>query len=245
QRNAFETFSANLAAGTVAIGPFDDAGVPVPLGTGLAFLEIPKLDLHEVVRSGTTPSVLFGGPGLRRDTPLPGQVGTSVVLGRRAAYGAPFADISTLGKGDEIMVTTGQGVFEFQVLGVRRAGDPVPPPLAAGAARLSLVTADGTPFVPSGVVRVDADLVGAAVGGPRPALTADSLPASERPLGTDTSTLWALALWLQALTLVMVGAIWAWHRWGRPQAWIVFTPAVVLVGLGAAGELARLLPNLL
>jgi sortase A len=143
------------------------------------------------------------------------------------------------------MVTTGQGVFEFQVLGVRRAGDPVPPPLAAGAARLSLVTADGTPFVPSGVVRVDADLVGAAVGGPRPALTADSLPASERPLGTDTSTLWALALWLQALTLVMVGAIWAWHRWGRPQAWIVFTPAVVLVGLGAAGELARLLPNLL
>jgi sortase A len=245
QRNAFETFRAKLAAGTVAIGPTDDAGVPVPLGTGVAFLEIPTLDLHEVVRSGTTPSVLFGGPGLRRDTPLPGQVGTSVVLGRRAAYGAPFADISSLRKGDEITVTTGQGVFTFEVLGVRRAGDPVPPPLAAGAARLSLVTADGSAFVPSGVLRVDADLVGAAVGGPRPALTANSLPAAERPLGTDSSTLWALALWLQALMLVSVGAIWAWHRWGRPQAWIVFTPAVVLVGLGVAGELARLLPNLL
>lgn len=245
QRNSFEVFRGKLAAGTVAIGPTDDLGAPVPLGTGVAYLEIPRLDLKEVVRLGTTPAVLFGGPGLRRDTPFPGQVGTSVILGRRAAYGGPFSDLSSLRAGDTITVTTGQGVFQFAVLGVRRAGDPIPPPLAKGKARLGLVTADGSPFVPSGLLRVDADLVGDAVGGATPGASSTALPASERPLGTDSSTLWALALWLQALILVSVAATWAWHRWGRPQAWIVFTPIVTLVGLGTAGELARLLPNLL
>jgi LPXTG-site transpeptidase (sortase) family protein len=245
QRNTFEEFRGRLAAGTVAIGPVDDLGAPVPLGTGIAYLEIPRLDLHEVVRLGTTPGVLFGGPGLRRDTPLPGQVGTSVVLGRRAAYGGPFSDLASLRAGDDITVTTGQGVFAFEVLGVRRAGDPVPPPLERGRARLSLVTADGAAFLPSGLVRVDADLVGDAVGGARPAVPNGALPPSEQALGTDTSTLWALALWLQALTIVAVAGVWAWHRWGRPQTWIVFTPLVLLVGLGTAGELARLLPNLL
>lgn len=245
QRNAFEVFRGKLAAGTVAVGPVDDVGAPVPLGTGVAYLEIPRLDLHEVVRLGTTPGVLFGGPGLRRDTPLPGQVGTSVVLGRRAAYGGPFSDIASLRSGDAITVTTGQGVFAFEVIGVRRAGDPVPPALLRGKARLSLVTADGAAFMPSGLLRVDADLVGDAVGGARPGVPSGALPASEQALGTDSGTLWALALWLQAFILVAVAAVWAWHRWGRPQAWIVFTPLVALVGLGTAGELARLLPNLL
>lgn len=245
QRNTFEVFRGQLAAGTAVIGPTDDTGKAVPLGTGVAYLEIPRLDVREVVRLGTTPGVLFGGPGLRRDTPLPGQVGTSVILGRRAAYGGPFADISSLKAGDAITVTTGQGVFQFQVLGVRRAGDPVPPALAKGKARLSLVTADGGAFVPSGVLRVDADLVGDATGGARPAVSTGALPSAEQPLGTDSSTLWALALWLQAMILVSVAAVWAWHRWGRPQAWIVFTPIVAFVALGTAGELTRLLPNLL
>jgi hypothetical protein len=40
-------------------------------------------------------------------------------------------------------------------------------------------------------------------------------------------------------------AVWAWHRWGRAQTWIVCLPVLILVGLGAAGELAQLLPNLL
>jgi len=42
-----------------------------------------------------------------------------------------------------------------------------------------------------------------------------------------------------------VGAVWAWHRWGHAQAWIVFLPPLLLVGLATSGEVARLLPNLL
>ena len=57
--------------------------------------------------------------------------------------------------------------------------------------------------------------------------------------------MWALALWLQAMIALALGAAWAWHRWGRAQAWIVFIPPLVLVGLYVSNEAARLLPNLL
>ena len=60
----------------------------------------------------------------------------------------------------------------------------------------------------------------------------------------DPSTLWALALWMIALTGLATGAAWAWHRWGRLQAWIACFPPLLLVGLAASGEAARLLPNL-
>jgi hypothetical protein len=99
--------------------------------------------------------------------------------------------------------------------------------------------------MPNGVLYVDADLDGAAVGGPARLVTASSLPAEERAMASDSRTLWALAFWLQALIILSIAAVWAWHRWGRAQAWIVFTPALMLVGLAAAREAARLLPNLM
>ena len=57
--------------------------------------------------------------------------------------------------------------------------------------------------------------------------------------------MWALVMWLQALTLLCIGFVWSWHRWGRAQAWVVFVPVLVLVGLATAGEAVRLLPNLI
>ncbi len=245
QGRAFDSFRGKLAQGTAPIAALDEAGLPLPMGTGVAYLEIPSLDLDEVVLEGTSSSVLFDGVGHRRDTPLPGQVGTSVLLGRRAAYGGPLSDLGDLRKGDPIRVTTGQGEFSFAVIGTRRDGDPQPPPLARNGARLTLVTAAGTPFMPNGVFYVDADIVGTATGGTPRSIPAAALPMSERAMGTDNSTLWALALWLQALIVLSVGVVWAWHRWSRPATWIVFLPPLALVGLAASGELSRLLPNLL
>jgi hypothetical protein len=95
------------------------------------------------------------------------------------------------------------------------------------------------------VLRVDAELEDDPVVGAAPLFRPNALPAEEQIMRADTSTLWALAMWLQALILVTIGAVWAWHRWGRAKAWIVFLPALLLVGLNAAGEAARLMPNLL
>ncbi|MGV9648832.1 hypothetical protein [Streptomyces sp. NPDC003554] len=52
-------------------------------------------------------------------------------------------------------------------------------------------------------------------------------------------------MWLQALLLVSVAAVWAWHRWGRHQTWIVFAPLVAVLGLQVATRTTELLPNLL
>ena len=188
---------------------------------------------------------MFTGPGHRRDTPLPGQPGVSVVFGRKAAFGGPFAHIDRLSEGAVIHVTTGQGAFDYRVTSVRREGDPVPAALKAASGRLLLVTAAGRPFMPSGVLRVDADLASAALPGPRRLVDSQTLPAAEQIMGADTGTLWALALWLQALIAVVLGATWAWNRLGRAKAWVVFLPPLLLVGLLASGEAARLLPNLL
>lgn len=245
QAERFAEFRRELALGTAPSGPADEQGRQLVPGTAVAFLEIRSIGLKELVSEGTSSGVLANGAGHRRDTPFPGQLGTSVVMGRRAAYGGPFADITSLKKGDEITVTTGQGVFRYKVLGVRREGDPTPPPVAAGGARLVLVTAGGSSYLPSGVVRVDADLDGTPAIGARPLYTAATLPSADKPLAGDSGTIWALALWLQALTLLSVAAIWSWHRWGRAQTWVVFLPIILLVGLMTASEVTRLLPNLM
>lgn len=245
QQRAYADFRAQLAEGTAPAGPVDFENEFVERGEPIAYLEIPTIGLEEVVVHGTAAGDLFIGPGHRRDTALPGQIGTSILMGRRASYGLPFGHIDQLVAGDLITVTTGQGVFEYRVIGVRREGDPLPPPLEQGSSRLVLATADGRPFLPDGVVRVDADITTPAVGGQQRLFTDDSLPDEERFLAIDTSSLWVLVLWLQGLLATSIAVIWAWHRWGHAQAWIACVPPLAFVGLGAAGEVARLLPNLL
>lgn len=245
QQRAMDHFRSELARGTAPIGPTDGDRRELRPGTPVAYLEIPAIGLQQVVGEGTAASSLFDGPGHRRDSPLPGQVGVSVLLGRSAAFGGPFARLDELEVGDPIRATTGQGTFSFRVVAVRREGDPLPEPLGSDAGRVLLATADGAPFLPSGVLRVDADLVGEPVVGPPHAYNAETLPAQERLMASDARTLWALALWLQALTGVALVAVWAYHRWGMVRTWVVFLPPLLLVGLATSGQVARLLPNLL
>ncbi len=145
----------DLAGATAPVGPV------VPVGDPVALLTIPSIGLEQVVVEGTASGDLLAGPGHRRDTVLPGQAGTSVVYGRAATYGAPFADLTDLHAGDEIEVVGAQGSTTYTVLGVRRAGDPLPQPVAEGAGRLTLVTAEGSgrlgAIAPESVVYVDAD----------------------------------------------------------------------------------------
>jgi LPXTG-site transpeptidase (sortase) family protein len=245
QQRLFDRFRKELATGVAPIGPSGHDGTAVALGAPVAYLEVPSIGLRQVVVEGTTSGNLATAPGHRRDTPLPGQAGTSLVVGRLSAYGGPFARVHELKPGARVHVTTGQGAFDYRVIDARRGGDRQPAPYKAGSGRLVLATADGHAFVPSGVVWVDADLVVPAVGGPGGRISPNALPPNERLMSSDTGTLWALALWLQALLIVIIGAIWAWHRWDRMKAWVVFVPALLFVGLAASGEAAKLLPNLL
>jgi LPXTG-site transpeptidase (sortase) family protein len=215
----------------------------LPVGVPVAILNIPEMNLTDtVVFNGTSGAVLMQGPGHQRDTVMPGQAGTCVIMGRAWAYGGPFGHLGQLRPGEQFTVTTGQGVAHYTVTGRRVANNP-DPALPAGQGRLTLETALGSSFVPSGVLRVDARLT--SVVQPTPALLdLGALPAPERPMGTDPGALLPLFLWLIGLIAVTCGAVVAWHRWGRWQAWIVFGPLALTVGLFAADQVTRLLPNL-
>lgn len=237
-------FRIELAEGIAPVGPFDDENVPLALGTPVALLEIPKLNLREVVVEGTSSGPLISGPGHRRDTPLPGQVGTSVVVGRRLTYGGPFHSIDQLRAGDEITVTTGQGRHSFAVIGVRRAGDLLPPALVGDGGRLTLVTTDGPALRPKDVLRVDAALTSAAQ--PRPAqLPSQALPPAEAVMAGDGSPLLGVFGWSVLLVAAAVATVWFRFRAGAWPAWLIGVPVLVTLGLIVADEIAAMLPNLL
>ncbi|MGH3889317.1 MAG: class E sortase [Pseudonocardiaceae bacterium] len=237
-------FRIALAKGIAPVGPVDEANTPLALGTPVALLEIPRLGLREVVVQGTSSVPLMSGPGHRRDTPLPGQVGTSVIAGRRSTYGRPFRSIGQLRAGDQITVTTGQGKNSFAVLGVRRAGDPVPPALGRGQGRLTLVTTDGPALRPTDVLRVDAELTSAAQARPAP-LPSQALLAAEAVMAGDRSALLGMFGWSVLLAAVAITTVWVRFRVGLWPAWLIGVPILVTPGLIVIDEIAAMLPNIL
>jgi len=245
QHAAFDELRNQLALGTAPVAQADQQGRLLAPGTPVGLVDVPSLRMSQVVLEGTDSAVLTDGPGHRRDTPLPGQAGTSVLMGRAAAYGGPFGRLASLTTGDTFSVTTGQGKATYRVSDIRRAGDPAPAPLASGKGRLVLVTATGPRFTPSGVLRVDADLISAPFQTPAAVIRSGTLPDSEEPLARPSGVPWPLVMWLQALLLTAIAAVWAWHRWGRHQTWIVFAPVVAVLGLQVATRTTELLPNLL
>lgn len=245
QQKAFNSFRVQLAEGTAPTGPVNAERQMIRPGTAMAYLEIPSIGTRQVVFAGTSSSVTMDGPGYRMDTVFPGQVGTSIVMGRRASFGAPFGRLSELEVGDPIRVTTGQGEFEYSVIAVRSEGEPVPEKIAKGKSRIQLVTVEGRPFMPEGIIRVDAELEGTPVASSGSAFSSKTLPASENFVGVDSSTIWQLVLWLEALVVAMALFIWGWNRWSRMKTWIVVSPVLVLVGLAVSDQFARLLPNML
>ena len=252
QHHAYDALRIALAQGTAPVGPTqvvnpNENNSPselVPSGTPVAVLSIPRMGLRAVVLQGTTGSVLENGPGHLRDTQMPGQVGVSVIMGRRAAYGGPFSKLSTLNPGDPITVVTGQTVAQYQVLDLRRGGDPSPPPPATGQSRLILVTADGAPFAPSGMLYVDADLTSKPQPAPPMVLSAADMAPSENAMGTETQAWLPIVFWGQLLLLFTLALTLLWNYWGKWQTWVIAVPILGYLVLSVADEVTRLLPNL-
>lgn len=240
----YQDFRAAAANAVAPTGQLDSNGKLVELGTPVAVLRIPSIGLREVVAEGTTSRVLTSGPGHRRDSVLPGQPGNSIIFGRQATYGGPFGRIADLKKGAEIAVVTGQGPSLYRVTGIRRAGDTVTG-LTGNQGRLTLITGDGTPYLPGGAVSVDAELVSAPFPASPGPLTATSLAASEGAMKGDPSALLPLLLWSQLLLLAAVALTWIRSKWGRWQSWIVCVPVLGVAGFKVASLIALLLPNLL
>jgi sortase A len=84
-------------------------------GSPIGRIAIPHLGLNMVVVDGTTTGTLKKGPGLHRQTFMPGQGELIYIAGHRTTYRAPFARIDRLEPGDRVSLTMPYGKFEYVV----------------------------------------------------------------------------------------------------------------------------------
>ncbi len=242
QDELYQQLRADLAAGTAPIGPVTEVGTPV------ATISIPHIGVEQVVVEGTASGDLLVGPGHLRNTVLPGQLGTSAIFGRARTYGAPFARIAELVPGDQINVTTALGAKRFEVIGVRRAGDPLPQPRPDDASRLVLVSAEARgarlpSLSPGQVVYVDAE---ADEAFPTPAGLPRVVPEPEQAMGTESGAVMPLlTLCLGLLLALTLGVVAARQRFPAALVWVVTTPVVIAVAWFTTDVVVRLLPNLM
>ena len=220
-------------------------GGTIPAGAPVALLNSAAAGLHDVVVvQGSSSSQMRNGPGHLPDSPLPGQVGDSLVIGRSSTSGAPFWGLDRLRKGDLLTVTTGQGSFHFRIEDQRVAGGPLPTIPPSGSI-LTLVTSTGSGLLGSitngQLLYVDAALQGTAVvtpkGQPRTVATAEIQGKS------DLAALpWVLA-WLAGLVLALAASVLLISRWGWRRSWLLVAPLVLAVLWGLSTELLALVPN--
>ncbi len=96
----------NRAAVTAAIA------TAAPDSPFIGELEIPRLQLSAAIRVGDDEEALDGAVGFLPDTSLPWTNGHTVLAAHRDRLFRPLADIR---QGDEIVLTTRHGVFEYRV----------------------------------------------------------------------------------------------------------------------------------
>jgi sortase A len=220
-------------------------GGTIAAGTPVALLNAPAAGIHNVVVvEGTSSGDLLEGPGHLPNTPLPGQGGEAVLVGKSTTAGAPFVHLAQLRKGDVVTVLTGQRFFRFSVRGLILPGTHQPA-IAANQGRLVLVTSAGPGGVgglePSQTVDIEATLQGKAVVAPphRP----QTVALSNVPGQNDPGAWPFVALWLAGLALASAAVWWLWSRWGILRAWIVGAPVLLALLWGLSNEAMRLVPN--
>src|SRR5262249_7528303 len=105
--------------------------------------------------------------------------------------------------------------------------------------------ADGSPFVASGVLRVDADLTSTPVPVSSSALGPVTLTTAEPAMASDSAAWIPLVLLGQTLVIAAGLIAWARYAWGRGPTWVVGLPVLFFLGVAVAAQAVALLPNLM
>lgn len=224
----------------------DAQGQPAPIrkGSPVALLEIPKLGVRKIVVEGSGADELKTGPGLLQSSPIPGQVGHTIIAGRRTTYGSPFRHLDVLGAGDQIDVTTPYGEFTYEV----RNTETLQPDKAVKledtlGSLLTLVTSD-PPHVGGTGLAVNATLDGDPSAFPDPPRQQSSSPGSVTFAGNASAGPAAAATGVLLLT-ALLGADALYRRWRRWPTYLLTTPVVLALLLAWMESVASLLPTTL
>jgi sortase A len=138
---AYKLAINHAAAETNGLGGVTVPTQPPLTGATVGIVQIPVLGLQQTVTEGVGPAQTVSGPGHVPGTAGLGQPGNSAVVGRRAGFGAPFADLSQLRRGDKIVVSTTEGRSLYVVRQVRTVILITPPAAISSTAATLPVTA--------------------------------------------------------------------------------------------------------
>jgi sortase A len=224
---------------------------PPAEGDAVAHLRIPAIDVDKIVVSGVQVDDLKRGPGHYPDSPLPGQPGNAAIAGHRTTYGAPFNRLDELEQGDEILVTTVQGAFRYEVRDTLIVNPDQTEVLDDfGDDRLTL-TACHPKYSARQRIVVVAALTGEAapVSEVPPSATADaggtevaSAQTIDAGLGGERASAWPAVLLALACALIWVAAWLLGKLWRKWPAYLVGLPVFLLMLFFFFENFSRLLP---
>jgi LPXTG-site transpeptidase (sortase) family protein len=197
-------------------GIYNDPTIEQPdRGGPVMVLQIDEAGINLVVAEGSDGDVLRGGPGLVEGSPLPGEGGNVVVMGRSTRFGGPFDFVKQLVEDTEIVVRLRAGqVARYEVVDTRTVkGDDLSVLEQTDEEQLTLVTSAGGPFDSRRRVAV-AELTGLS-GGAAPAIAENATAtdgAAERDPGNtpqvfDVRAPLAGAMLLAGILVVALGAV--------------------------------------
>jgi sortase A len=243
--------------------PADAPAVTEPLppppppadGDAVARLRIPAIGVDKIVVQGVHVSDLKRGPGHYPDSPLPGQAGNAAIAGHRTTYGAPFNHLDELSEGDEILVTTAQGAFRYEVQRQLIVNpDQVEVLDDFGDNRLTL-TACHPKYSARQRIVVVASLAGEAAPGPATGPTDDANPGNDSGiesdgggqtidagLGGERASAWPAIVLGVACALIWIAAWLLGKVWRKWPAYLVGLPVFLVVLFFFFENFSRLLP---
>ncbi|MGH9234432.1 MAG: class E sortase [Acidimicrobiales bacterium] len=246
--------AADEVTTTTAPGSTTEPGAPPPApaeGDAIAHLRIPAIGVDKIVVSGVQVADLKRGPGHYPDSPLPGQPGNAAIAGHRTTYGAPFNRLDELEQGDEILVTTVQGAFRYEVRETLVVNpDQVEVLDDYGDDRLTL-----TACHPKYSARQRIVVVAALIGDAAPASAAPADPPDaagdtevassqsiDAGLGGERASAWPAVLLALACALIWIAAWLLGKVWRKWPAYLVSLPVFLVMLFFFFENFSRLLP---
>jgi len=218
---------------------------PAPEGEAVALIKIPKIGVEKAVVQGVGLPELKKGPGHYPATPMPGQPGNAAIAGHRTTYGAPFFRLDELQAGDEILVTTRQGAFGYQV-SERKVVSPEQTEVLNPTEdnRLTLSTCEprfsaAKRLIVVAMLKSDAAQAPAEPAQPKGPAEPPAREALSGAGATDGPAIaWGLAAALVGLMTWLLGRLW--RRW---PAYLLGIPVFLVVLFFFFENFSRLLPS--
>jgi sortase A len=220
---------------TTTTVPYSNARPPIPTpaeGDVEGWITIPRIGLHMLFVEGTSRDDLKKGPGHYPGTPLPGTIGNAAIAGHRTTYLHPFWGLDDLQPGDDIIIETFAGSFDYRVstpwftvkpTDVWVVGNTPDPELTLtachpkGSAALRIVIK--AKLVPAKSTKPTKPKPRAVTVGTGKGLVTQEAGLAEG-LSGQTRSLVPSVVWGIIAALVGLGWWWTFRRWRHPLIWL-------------------------